>query len=620
MRELLLIVIIATASLHAAAEPAAASCAGNGALTLSADSSGRVTACRWPSPGGPNHLVDQPEALTWGIRLAAAEDIRWLEKGTSATEKWPIIRRDDKIDAISVSESLYVHPERDILAASILLQGTNVPPELFWHAAFAPCTRNAPELPLLNDLFHFLDGFAVYTTDGKTFFHFRPANPGSQEWNSAARLVRDALPRDAWKDFGEGVWIACGSPNLIAAWQSGANGPLAASRPLAQRRILESNSAAAGGGTNCLMAITPVSGASGHQATIYAAFATTREEAANNLQYALQHHETFQIECRQWWERHLAAAKLPSGLDPALHAQCRRDIVTLTLAANRSGAIMCGPLDTPGGRLDWPMQSAWITYALDLAGYAAIAENHIRFCAAAIRHESRPGAPAGSVPLALQHNGTDGIPSLALQPAATAWILASAWKHAALLEEESRRKMLQPLWPSFQEAADFLARWADQRNKEPLPAFDPAKCHDARQEDALLTTYMGVDSALKIAAALDETPSEEWKQRLTELDVLIRLRHVGEGWRWNSTTLLPFWYSEFAAIKLPDWSPVVTQRINQPGTQPALADLCDAALVYRANPPLLATLGPLLPQPPASDTLAAAQHLITAILTGQTGN
>lgn len=604
-----------------AAAPAASGStvwAGNGALTIGVNPKGGGTTCRWPGPGGPNHLVSQPEALSWGIRSAGHDEINWLQQGqTTTNDAWPLLTTTQKdASGLAISQSLYVHPEKDILAASVILQGSATPPELYWHAAFAPCTRQVPEVPILNDLFHAYDGFAIYTTDGKTFFHFRPKNPGSQEWQTALKLATGNLPRDTWNSFGAGVWIACASPNTVAGYQCSANAPLAQSRAMAQSRTLESNAAAAGDNTNCLIALTPTSGASGHQATVYTAFGSTREDAAQTLQYALDRGDAFQNECQQWWERHLARATLPKTYDAALLAQCRRDIITLTLAtARQSGAIMRGPLDAPAGRLDWPQDGAFINYALDLAGYTERAGKQLQSYAAAIRRETHPGTPAGSMPLALQSDGTDGIPAMALQPAAAAWALAAMWRHATFLDDESRRRTLTSLWDPVRLAADFLTRWADGRNKEPLPAFDIKHWRDTKQPDVLLTSYMGIDSALKIAAAIGQTPPEEWKQRTTELDVLIRLRHVGEGWQWNSDTLLPFWYDEFAATKLPDWAPIITQRLNKAAGQHSLDDLCDAALIYKNNLQLLRTLAPLLTPPPTPDALAAAQHLIVAILT-----
>ena len=598
---------------------------GNGGLTVCVNPYGRISGCRWPSPSYHDQLdyqtcngSDSSRYLTreapdlgvkpwhgvmWGLRVDG--ETRWLtglpwvatqryvDPTTPSVEtvlRWPG-------SDLTATQTVFVHPKLDLLIAQVTVQGCRETPTVFWYANFAPCTRLIPELPLADWAFDPLNDFAVFADEtGTAVYHFRPRQPGAATWAQAERWASEgALGRGA-ASFGEGVWIGYRGAQSVAELQCGTVGSIDSAFRQATEGRLQGDTAAVGQCSACLALIPEQQGES-YRATVYVAFGAKRGAVDATLRYAgATGYADLARETRAFWERRVAPATLPASDDERLLDMCRRCLVTIMLAMDRStGAIVRCPSTQPPLALDWPRHGFWTTLALDMAGYRALAEQHTRFYCEAVRRKSARGKPRGSLPSACYANHAEGLPHVVLESQAAAWMLAAFWRHALFLDVEARRAYLESIWDTAELAAEFLVSWADSRTGAPLHSFHADRLRDARSIQLLLDTHMGVDSALSIAGALGRTYPPAWRERRSQLEALVKFDCISGQWELGEP--IPFGLAEVAATVMPvskhvedEWLAALSERR---GYRAARA-LCDIALAWRGKPDKLSQLQPLL--------------------------
>ncbi len=592
---------------------------GNGGLTIGVDPAGKLSICRWPGPGDANQLSgvanapDRPSrVLEWGIGFS--EKTLWLDSAArSVTRQYvgaPLARIACDFDYadpdMEASQCFFVCPQRDVLVAHVAVSGAGVK-QILWSGSFAPCLRQVPEWPGLNDAFGFLNGFASYTPDrGKTVISFRPHAPGRKEWRKAEELA--SLPGEKaageWPSFGDGVWIAYGSPNEKAGLTFGSDG----------------ETEAAVGPCSATLALVPTLKANEASATVIVAFAKDCASATENLNAALDDgYEKLAQETDAYWKGRLTTAPMPRVDDKLLLDACARDLLILLQCADRrSGAIVRSPVESACSALDWMRDSPWTTLAMDMAGYGDLAERHTLFCADALRKEGKRGKPYGSVPEALCTGGADGVPHVILDLDAVAWTVASCYRHASLLEGPARLSYLTTAARRITGAGDFLASWADARTRLPLYSFNPALARDVPSQESLLTSYMGIDAVIRISEAVGSPVPDEWARRKRDLDAAIRFQCVDKNGVWKSEFMLPFWQPEIDKTELPQWDNVMERRLNaaKRAGKISVSTLCDAALVWNDRPDKLAHLKAKFNDLAMRDVnaLDAARHFIAASL------
>lgn len=586
---------------------------GNGGLTVGVNPFGRVSLCKWPSPGYSNQvryrtraveLVDGStgggagptpltgDGLMWGVRVGGRT--LWLRGGP-----WKTRQEYARVDSaairtyaectappLAVMQEIFVHAAQDLLASRIEVRGAKEAPALYWYANFSPCTRVLPEIPLTDWLCDTLNDFAVFTPDeGKTLHHFRPRNPGARQWAAAEDFA--AAPSNAAEfAFEDGVWIAAASPNDVAGFQCGLDNAASSALAQAEAGSLDGQPAAAGQ-CHSIMELAPQREADVYTASVFIAFAENKTQAEEILRDALaQGYDALREETEAHWKTRLASARLPSAAGSEVLASCRRDLLTLIQCMDRdTGAIVRSPVVQPPYALDWPWAGAWITLALDTAGYHDLAGAHALFYTTVSRNEGKPGKPYGSLPAAAYANGAEGLPHLVLDTEATAWALASYWRHAGYLEEPRQLNFLSKTWDAARRGGDFLVNWVDSRNREPLHSFDVEAWCDRRSTRLLLTHFMGIDSAIKIAEALAQELPPAWSRYKTDLEIRIRLR-IAEG----------------------QLAPLSATRSNTAGEILAAKAITQKSLPGYYND----RLPPLGAPPPFPDALHAALHFIAA--------
>ena len=618
---------------------------GNGLLAAGVDTRGRLAICRWPGLGAPNQIDYLPEVnpnkdidpgsvgTLWGLRFKDeftwvgwgpqwTTEQRYADDGSGAIET----RSNHAASGMTVVQRIFAPPNRPLLVSQIEVQGVTNEPSYIWYTNFSPTMRHVRGLPVAEILFPGQRDFAVFTDDGgKTFHQFRPVQPGAIAWDTAHRLAEGRAPSTkkklGWEQFEDCVWIAFApvNENVVTpgAFQCGHPGDASSAFVQAEQDQLRENSSALG---QCDVAFKhPLKQKAGiYSETVLIAFGKSREEADKVLHDAMGRAANMRDEMRQVWLSQRQTLHLPNP-SPSIHAYCERMARMLLMCRDSaSGTFIQSPTASAFSVLARPQEGAWITLALDMIGQHEFAEAQTHFWCKAIRTQDEPGKPCGSVAAALYTDGKDAVPGLVLEADASAWVLGAVWRHAAFLEGDTRRAYLDKTWDSVERAGDFLATWVDARNREPFPSFDVRELRDRQSQDLLLTVYMGVDSAMRIATALERKIPDTWLQRKRDLDVLIRLQCVDEQGAWKGNSILPFWRPEFARTELPSWLSVIDRRIAEASTEHSdVALLCDAALVWQGTD-ALERLKPMLETVIAHETgsafdaLRAARCLIAA--------
>jgi len=484
----------------------------------------------------PELGVDPGNGLMWGVRVRGRtlwlRGAPWKTRQEYAREDSTVIRTYAECadPPLTVTQEIFVDSARDVLLSRIQVRGAEETPAIYWFANFSPCTRVLPELPLADWVLDGINDFAVFTPDnGKTIHHFRPRDPGAREWSEAENLAAGIAAGAEVPPFEDGVWIATTSPNEVAAFQCGLDGDANSGLVQAEAGTLEGKPGAVGQ-CHSVVALSPRLDSGTYTAAVFIAFGKNKAQAEEVLGYATERgYDALIEETEAAWKKRIEAARLPSAAKPELLASCRRDLLTIIQCMDRdTGAVVRSPVVQPPFALDWLWAGVWITLALDEAGYPDLAEAHTLFYSGVSRKEGKRAMPFGSFPAASYANGEEGVPHLVLDTDAVAWVLASFWRHAGYLEDPARLNYMNKVWDTVSRGGDFLANWVDGRNREPLHSFDLQTLCDRRSAALLLTHFMGIDSAIKIADTLAQEVPTAWRKYKTDLEIRIRLR-IAEG-------------------------------------------------------------------------------------------
>lgn len=587
---------------------------GNGRLTVGANARGQVNLCRWPGPGANDHLSYQSvskegpglnHGLQWGLRMG--EDLLWL-----TDEAWDlsqgyahvattVMKTEGRLrdSAVSVEQTLFVHPETDLLVVRLAVTGLEEPPAFYWFANFTPCTRRLPELPVADWALDGLNDFAAFALpESQTVYHFRPAAPGALDWERAERLA-DAPPlASQWASFEDGVWVAYSSFETMAAQHCGSGDETPSKAVL---RHLDRGQGRTGATGSCysVVEIVPRKEGGAFVATVVAGFGKDLETAERILRGGLDTgYDALLDSTVNHWYTWLLDAGVPPETEFETITLMMRCLLTLATVTDReTGAMVRSPSTQPPLARDWVRHGMWMTYALDLAGYRAMAERHLLSYLDVVRTTGRRGGPRGSLPAARYAGGGDASPHAILDLRGAAWLLWSFSQHSTFLDAESRERFLNEVWEGVSLTADFVAEWADGRRGRPLHSFDPVRLRDTRSADLLVTSHLGLESAIGIAETLGKTPPEEWTRRKKQLDVLLRVRGLDEELTWGLEDPLPFSLGEILSEDDPRFERSVRARLEAlPGLRghAAAKALCEVVMLWRRNPAKLAELEPYI--------------------------
>lgn len=157
----------------------------------------------------------------------------------------------------------------------------------------------------------------------------------------------------------------------------------------------------------------------------------------------------------------------------------------------------------------WPRDGAFVSMALDLAGYGNLTKNFFDFCVEAISekgffyHKYLPDRSVGSS----WHPWTfEGKPRLAIQEDETALILCALETH---YNENLDLEYIVEIYPKLiKPAADFMCGFRD-KNGLPLPSYDLWEQDYATHTFTVATVYGGLLAASRFAHILGKNSSSE---------------------------------------------------------------------------------------------------------------
>jgi hypothetical protein len=575
---------------------------GNGRLTVTVDAFGGIRSCRWPSPGYHDQLGAAPTAdgppgphtaLAWA--LTVAHETRWL-----SSPPWRTTQRyldDESMIAETrymwpegegeVMETVFVHPEQDLLVTRIETEQVADLLKVAWYADFSPCTRLIPELPFADWALDGLNDFAAFQDAvSGTIYHFRPDGPSTRDWAWAKKLAGENTKTAAWDAFEGGVWIGTMSPDSVSGMNCGRGGDPAA-------LLSRSGTAERAAIGDCASALTIRCGGEGdtRHATVFVAFGASREEVDDTLAYAMaQGYDALFEETERYWADWLASARLPATDDARLLSQSKRCLLALVAALDRgTGAAVRASAAHPSLALAWTRHSPWIAQALDLAGSGEQAEKLLLFHAGTAREESARGKPAGSFPAAVYANGVEALPHLVLDVEAVAWMLYALERHVAFLPQAEREALLGQVWEMVDRSADFLAGWVDGRTGIPLYSFRETVLRDVQDAQLFVNADMGMRSALELAAVQgEERPA--WEACRESWEPLFRQYMFSAEGQWNLKHPLSVWRTGRLPADDPRWDTAARMELAQldsaEGVQ-AARTILDLAEFLRERPDLL---------------------------------
>jgi hypothetical protein len=588
--------------------------AGNGRLTAGINDRGVITTCRWPSPGLQDHVdyvtrarnlpnlgVSPGSGMRWGIdhdgSVLWLSDPVWRVEARYADPGSPLARLSyiHSDGTVRVQQTAFVHPEKDLFVTRVEVQGT-MPSRIHWHADLAPCTRLIPELPIQGLLEEMNDFAAFADQDRAVVMQFRPTQPSSGDRARAALLRKEEAGAEDWRAFRDGVWIGCASTESFSrVVAAGSTDDGSAWQQVGEGRLDERRAAV--GDCDYVVTMKPQAVRDGVAATVFLAFGQNAEEVDAILGLAkATGHEALLSQLQSSWQSELGRSNLSETAEN-VRMQSQRMLLTLLQCQDaKTGAVVRAPTSQPPLALAFPQHGAWITAALDLAGIHDRAEAHTLFYADHVRRETLTGMPAGSLPAALYGNGLEAAPGFVLDLDASAWTLWSFHAHARFLADAQKRIYIERVWEAAEGLGNFLARWRNARTGVPLPSFEAETLRDGHSHQSLLSVYLGVHSARRIADMLgNEKP--EWLRRERELADLIRYHCLDRAGDWRLIEFLPYLPRDLPVLETVNWDNVAVRRLAQledlHGLE-AARTLSGIAVIWQGQPDLLRRLAPHL--------------------------
>ncbi len=589
---------------------------GFGRLTVGVNSRGRISLCKWPSPGYNDQIsyrsrpadpsrseADPGHGLLWGIRMNG--ELVWMDD-----PRWEIGQRyDAPSNTIMVTEARWpdtdivvthrvsVLPLRDIFISELEVAGADSPPQFYWFANFTPCTRHLPELPVADWLLDNLNDFAAFSdADEGIVVHFRPQKPGREDWIHAERLSESAANAGQWRSFRDGVWIAYRGSGVFQAAHCG-RGEVTPAKAVALLQDTAGRTSAATGDCYSVAEILPRKKSDRYRASVAVAFGESYDQVKKLLNDVteVQSADLFR-ETADFQRRLLGLATYPKTENPRISEYLYR--AQLTILASRdatTGSIVRSPAIQPPLARDWPKYGAWMIHAMDHSGARAIAESHIKFYLSNLRFAYARGKPIGSLPSSTYTDGVEASPHFLVDDEAVARLLWAISEHGKFLSESRRNEFFESIWESVVLCTDFLADWKDSRRGAPLWAKDPITLRDTKTRERLFASKLGLEGAIDIATAIGRTPPESWLDRQRQIDNLVRGIALAKGIDWRVGQPLPMFLDELGEVDQQILEEAVASRLQ------ALEDLsgidaarafAELALLWRDQPEKLSGLRP----------------------------
>ncbi|MFH0769940.1 MAG: glycoside hydrolase family 15 protein [Candidatus Peregrinibacteria bacterium] len=250
--------------------------------------------------------------------------------------------------------------------------------------------------------------------------------------------------------------------------------------------------------------------------------------AGRTLEEVLKLHDTVMMEtperihrnCANYWKSWAHKTPIDFGsLDRSIEDLYVRSLLTIrTHADQRGGIVAAADSDIMAFNRDtytyvWPRDGAFVTLALDQAGYSEVTRRFFEFCAAVqtpdgyLLHKYNPDLSLGS---SWHPWYRDGRPQLPIQEDETALVIYALWKH---FERGQDFEFLQIMFERFvRKAAQFLCDFREEATGLPMASYDPWEEHRGIFTYTTACVIAGLTGAAHIAHTLGHhTHSERFQ-------------------------------------------------------------------------------------------------------------
>lgn len=209
------------------------------------------------------------------------------------------------------------------------------------------------------------------------------------------------------------------------------------------------------------------------------------------------------------------------SLSDAVSKLYKRSLMTIRLHTDNGGGIIAAAdADIMEFNRDtytyvWPRDGAFVSLAMDTAGYGEIPRRFFEFCKRVqtkdgyLLHKYNPDDSIGS---SWHPWFRDNEPQLPIQEDETALVLYALWKH---FEQNQDFEFLQGMYETFiKKAAKFLTEFCEKESGLPLASYDPWEEHRGIFTYTTACTIAGLDAACNICTTLGHhTHAKTYKNR-----------------------------------------------------------------------------------------------------------
>jgi len=538
---------------------------------------------------------------------------RYLDTGSNVL----VTRAENPSLGLGVETLDFVHPEMDVLVRHYRITSSDGPVgrggmRVVYYENMEPVTRKTPYLPLDDWAFESAYDCAVmYYSAGDALLHFRPQVPSAsllpspssdqQELDRLIERLDDIFPYESTRpevpvyiaigaDFsglgGSGTGRSdghqCGLESLKAPSNAdAAEGRLQSAFHDSLDGRLQGTSVARGNVDGALMKEVSVQGGLA-SFTVYLAAAATARGALGLLEEArARGWEQLLGETEGEWSSWIAGARMPNTQDPGILAVCKRALVSMRQGQDaRTGAFVASAASQPPYHLDWPRDGAFLSYAMDVAGFSDAAERNLRFLAGVQRDCRNPASERydafcateaffrrslgwrfdGTYEMAYYADGTPGGPLFFEidNSAMAAWAM---WEHSRFLDEASARAYLcgdpaapekRGLYEAIKRTASSLAYCRQPGDESGLQcfAFEDDNVELSRSLTGAVSVFMALDAAIHAGLVCGEDPETiaSWEERKGEIGRAIDAHFWDEGegrYRGGGSSAYLLWPARF---------------------------------------------------------------------------
>ncbi|MDA1292760.1 MAG: glycoside hydrolase family 15 protein [bacterium] len=247
------------------------------------------------------------------------------------------------------------------------------------------------------------------------------------------------------------------------------------------------------------------------EVTMWMCLGKNLQEVVALHQYALKEgQDRIQRNCHNYWKSWVNKTNMEFGsLSSKLVDLYKRSLLLIRLHADNDGGLLAAAdADIMEFNRDtytyvWPRDGAFISLALDQAGYQEVTRRFFAFCCKSqtddgyMLHKYNPDGSIGSTWHAWYKDKKAQLP---IQEDETALVIYAMLNHFKKVQDF---EFLQKMFENFvKSAAQFLLDFREKESGLPLPSYDPWEEHRGIFTYTTASTIAGLEAAAQIAHML----------------------------------------------------------------------------------------------------------------------